>query len=136
MYLQQSMEDKKIEKIKDAQALVKTFAERNNWKDIPNVDKFDHLHEELIEMSQHLRYKSEEERIKLTQEKKDVFVDGIGDLFFGLCRLANQLGVDIEEAFNLVKKEILAKYDHKNPENNLVNCLNNPLSGFLGFDLE
>ncbi|KKW20882.1 MAG: hypothetical protein UY71_C0018G0013 [Parcubacteria group bacterium GW2011_GWB1_52_7] len=114
------MEDKKIEKIKDAQALVKTFAERNNWKDIPNVDKFDHLHEELIEMSQHLRYKSEEERIKLTQEKKDVFVDGIGDLFFGLCRLANQLGVDIEEAFNLVKKEILAKYNHKNPENNIT----------------
>ena len=120
VYLQQSMEDKKIEKIKDAQALVKTFAERNNWKDIPNVDKFDHLHEELIEMSQHLRYKSEEERIKLTQEKKDVFVDGIGDLFFGLCRLANQLGVDIEEAFNLVKKEILAKYNHKNPENNIT----------------
>ena len=100
------MEDKKITTIKEAQALVRTFAERNNWKDVPNVDKFDHLHEELIEMSQHLRYKSEDERIKLIQEKKGVFVDGIGDLFFGLCRLANQLGVDIEEAFNLVKKQI------------------------------
>jgi len=33
-------------------------------------------------------------------------MDGIGDLFFGLCRLANQLGVDIEGAFNLGKKEI------------------------------
>lgn len=114
------MEDKKITTIKEAQALLKAFAERNNWKDIPNVDKFDHLHEELIEMSQHLRYKSEEERIKLVQEKKDVFVDGIGDLFFGLCRLANQLDVDIEEAFNLVKAEILAKYNHKNPENNIT----------------
>jgi len=106
--------------MKEAQALVKAFAERNSWKDIPNVDKFDHLHEELIEMSQHLRYKSEDERIKLIQEKKDVFIDGIGDLFFGLCRLANQLGVDIEEAFNLVKTEILAKYNHKNPENNIT----------------
>src|SRR3989344_1337044 len=114
------MDNKKIITMKEAQALVKAFAERNSWKDIPNVDKFDHLHEELIEMSQHLRYKSEDERIKLIQEKKDVFIDGIGDLFFGLCRLANQLGVDIEEAFNLVKTEILAKYNHKNPENNIT----------------
>ena len=112
--------DKKIEKIKDAQELVKFFAERNNWKDIPNVDKFDHLHEELIEMSQHLRYKSEEERIKFVNENKEIFKDGIGDLFFGLCRLANQLDVDVEDAFNLVQKEILEKYNHKDSENNLV----------------
>jgi len=77
--------------------------------------KTDHHHEELIEMSQHLRYKSEEERIKFVEENKEIFVDGIGDLFFGTCRLANQLGVDIEEAFNLVKKEILAKYNHLDP---------------------
>ena len=100
--------------------LVKDFAVRNNWNDIPNMDKFDHLHEELIEMSQHLRYKSEEERIKLVKEKKDIFVDGIGDLFFGLCRLANQLEVDVEEAFNLVYVEILGKYNHKNSENNII----------------
>ena len=117
------MENKKIKTIKtikEAQLLVKDFTERNNWKDTPNIDKFDHLHEELIEMSQHLRYKSEDERIKLIQEKKDIFIDGVGDLFFGLCRLANQLGVDIEEAFNLVKTEILAKYKHKNPEDNIT----------------
>jgi len=114
------MEDKKITTIKEAQALVKAFAERNNWKDIPNIDKFDHLHEELIEMSQHLRYKTEEERIKTVEEKKDEFVDGVGDLLFGLCRLANQLNVDMEEAFNMVQKGILAKYNHKNPENNIV----------------
>ena len=114
------MEEKQITTLKEAQKLVKHFAERNNWKDLPNIDKFDHLHEELIEMSQHLRYKSEEERKKFVEENKEIFVDGIGDLFFGLCRLANQLGVDIEEAFNLVKKEIFNKYDHKNSENNIV----------------
>ena len=114
------MEDKHVTTMKDAQLLLKFFAERNGWKDAPNIDKFDHLHEELLEMSQHLRYKSEEERINTINEKKDVFTDGIGDLFFGLCRLANQLGVDIEDAFNMVKKEILAKYDHKDPENNLT----------------
>ncbi len=114
------MEDKTIRTIKEAQELVKFFAERNGWKDFPNIDKFDHLHEELIEMSQHLRYKSEEERKKFVKENKAIFVDGIGDLLFGMCRLANQLEVDIEEAFNLVKKEILSKYNHKNPENNIT----------------
>ena len=114
------MEKKQITTIKDAQALLKSFAERNNWKDTPNVDKFDHLHEELIEMSQHLRYKSEEERKNFVKENKSIFVDGIGDLFFATCRLANQLEVDIEEAFNLVKDEILDKYNHKNSENNLT----------------
>jgi len=112
--------NKRITTMKDAQKLLKFFAQRNNWKDFPNVDKFDHLHEELIEMSQHLRYKSEEERKKFVKENKEIFVDGIGDLFFGMCRLANQLGVDIEDAFNLVKKEIFTKYNHKNPENKLT----------------
>ena len=106
--------------MKDAQELLKQFAQRNEWSDVPNIDKIDHLHEELVELSQHLRYKTETERIQIVKDKKEVFVDGIGDLFFGTCRLANQLQVDIEEAFNLVKKEILAKYDHKNQENNLI----------------
>jgi len=114
------MKDKQITSMKEAQELLKFFANRNNWKDIPNIDKFDHLHEELIEMSQHLRYKSEEERIQFVKENKEIFKDGIGDLFFATCRLANQLDVDIEDAFNMVKKEILEKYDHKNAENNLT----------------
>ncbi|MBU1202091.1 MAG: hypothetical protein KJ583_04110 [Nanoarchaeota archaeon] len=110
----------KIKTMKDAQKLVKNFSERNKWKDVPNIDKFDHLHEELIEMSQHLRYKSEEERVAFVNEHKEIFVDGVGDLFFALCRLANQLGVDVEEAFNIVQKEILTKYNHENSENNIV----------------
>ena len=112
------METKYVTTMKDAQKAVKYFAERNGWKDTPNVDKFDHLHEELIEMSQFLRYKNEEERIKIIQEKKEVFVDGIGDLFFGMCRLANQLDVDIEEAFNQVKTTISARFENKKDENN------------------
>jgi len=114
------MEDKQISTIKEAQKLVKYFAKRNNWEDVPNVDKFDHLHEELIEMSQHLRYKTEEERKKFVEENKEIFKDGIGDLFFGLCRLANQLNVNMEEAFNMVKQDILEKYNHKDKENNII----------------
>ncbi|MFA4907418.1 MAG: hypothetical protein WC602_04045 [archaeon] len=111
---------KKITRIAEAQKLVKEFALRNKWKDSPNIDKFDHLHEELIEMSQHLRYKNEKERSEFVRKNKMIFKDGIGDLFFATCRLANQLGVDIEDAFNMVKDEILGKYNHTNPENNLV----------------
>lgn len=104
--------------IKAAQQIVKDFAQRNQWKDIPNIDKFDHLHEELLEMSQHLRYKSEKERQAFVKNNKEIFKDGIGDLFFGLCRLANQLDVDIDEAFNMVKDPILKKYNHTDQENN------------------
>ena len=114
------MGDDRIATMKDAQKLVKHFSDRNGWKDTPNIDKFDHLHEELLEMSQHLRYKGEEERAMFVEENKDLFVDGVGDLFFGTCRLANQLGVDLEEAFNAVKDYILAKYDHKDAENNIT----------------
>ncbi|MDO8650384.1 MAG: hypothetical protein Q7K33_03720 [Candidatus Berkelbacteria bacterium] len=112
--------EQSIQTFKGAQKLVKDFALRNGWKDTPNIDKFDHLHEELIEMSQHLRYKSEDERIQIITEKAGEFKDGIGDLMFALCRLANQLNVDIEDAFNMVQKEILGKYNHQNAENNLV----------------
>lgn len=109
----------KIQRIKDAQKLVKDFAKKNNWKDVPNIDKFDHIHEELIEMSQYLRYKTEKQRIKEIGINKQVFVDGVGDLFFALCRLANQLNVDIESAFNMVSAEIFKKYDNKNKEINI-----------------
>ena len=103
-------------KIKDAQEIVKEFAKKNNWEDEPNVDKFDHLHEELVEMSRYLRYMDLPERKKTIQERKDIFEDGIGDLLFGLLRLANQLDVDAEEAFELASKKIIERYDGKKEE--------------------
>ena len=114
-----SMPDQ-ITTFKEAQKLVRFFAERNGWKDVPEIDKFDHLHEELLEMSRHLRYKPQEERISFVKENKEIFIHEIGDLLFGLCRLANQLGVDLEESFNAAQKRILEKYNHKNPENKIV----------------
>lgn len=105
-----------IKAIRDAQKLVKRFALQNAWEDIPNVDKFDHLHEELIEMSKLLRYKTERERVATIKERKGDFEDGIGDLFFGLCRLANQLDIDIEKAFNMVSSKIFKKYNGRKSE--------------------
>ena len=99
--------------IKEAQAVVRKFAADNGWHDHPNIDKIDHLHEELVEMSRLLRYKNKEERIQSIKDNHEEFVDGIGDLFFGVCRLANQLDVDVEEAFAHSSKEILRRYDKK-----------------------
>ncbi len=107
---------KKTVKISDAQKLVKNFAKSNKWSDEPNIDKFDHLHEELIEMSKHLRYKTSKEMKDYIKKNKDVFEDGIGDLFFALCRLANQLGIDTEKSFNLVSERIISKYKNKKSE--------------------
>ena len=106
-------------KIKEAQKFVKDFAIKQNWKDHPTVDKFDHLHEELIEMSKLLRYKNKEERKSTIVDKKNEFKDGIGDLLFATCRLANQLDVDMEEAFHFVKNKISKKFEGLS-ENNSV----------------
>ena len=62
------LKNEKNTTIKQAQKFVKDFARRNGWKDVPNIDKFDHLHEELIEMSQFLRYKTESERIEFVKK--------------------------------------------------------------------
>ena len=107
---------KKVIKISEAQKFVSDFAKNNAWSDEPNIDKFDHLHEELIEMSKHLRYKNSKEMKEYIKDNKDIFEDGIGDLFFALCRLANQLGIDVEKAFNLVSERITLKYKNKKSE--------------------
>jgi len=109
-----------IQTMRGAQAFVKYFAQTSfkatgddRWRDYPNIDKFDHLHEELIEMSRKLRYRSKKERIQIIKDEKEIFIDGIGDLFFALCRLANQLNVDIEDAFESVHKSIFKRYSSK-----------------------
>ncbi len=102
--------------MQDAQTFVKNFAQNNNWVDEPNIDKFDHLHEELIEMSKILRYKSLADRQQAIIDHRDQLMDGLGDLFFATCRLANQLNLDITEAFNTVKGQIETRYTNQNPE--------------------
>ena len=54
--------------VSEAQKFVKEFALKNGWKDDPNIDKFDHLHEELVEMSKLLRYQSKAQQ-KVTIKK-------------------------------------------------------------------
>ncbi len=105
-----------ITTFEDAQAFVQQFASENGWIDVPNLDKFDHLHEELLEMSRYLRYKDLDERLHVIRENRAIFEDGIGDLIFGICRLANQLQVDVTSAFNKAQSEILRKYAGQHSE--------------------
>ncbi len=105
--------------LKEAQRIVKEFAERKGWKDEPGIDKFDHIHEELIEMSQHLRYLNLGERKKALEDKRELFEDGIGDVLFAVLRLANQLKVDAERAFGITRKEVERKYSGKGREHNI-----------------
>lgn len=111
---------KRIKTMAEAQEYVKRFAKDcykntkdTRWLDYPNIDKFDHLHEELIEMSRKIRYHSRVDCERIVRKNKDLFVDGIGDLFFALCRLANQLDIDIEHAFNIVHKKIYTRYSNR-----------------------
>jgi hypothetical protein len=112
--------------LNEAQEKVREFANRNGWEDYPNIDKFDHLHEELISMSQHLRYKSREDMEEYILENREIFVDGIGDTLFALCRLANQLGVNMEEAFAMASNRTFGKYvggqerNILNPDNSIT----------------
>jgi NTP pyrophosphatase (non-canonical NTP hydrolase) len=106
--------------LRDAQRAVKEFAERNGWEDKPNIDKFDHVHEELIEMSQYLRYMDEDGRKMSVEKNRVVFEDGIGDLMFSVLRLANQLGIDVEKAFETSRAEVERKYSGTGKETNIV----------------
>lgn len=106
--------------IKELQKIVKEFAERNSWKDFPNIDKIDHLHEELVEISQHIRYKSREEVEEFVNNNKELFEEEIGDLLFGTIRLANQFGIDLGKAFEITRKKAFKKYDNQSKEINIV----------------
>ncbi len=106
--------------IKEFQKIVKEFAERNSWKDFPNIDKIDHLHEELVEISQHIRYKSPEEIQKFVNRNKELFEEEIGDLLFGTARLANQFDIDLEKAFEITRKKAFKKYGNQKKENNIA----------------
>ncbi|MCA9392192.1 hypothetical protein KC614_03250 [candidate division WWE3 bacterium] len=110
--------------ISQAQRKMKDLTEAMGWEDFPNIDKFDHVHEELIGMSQHLRYKSREEMEEYISENKEVFTDGIGDTLLALMRLANQLGVDAEEAFTMAITEFERKYANQEKEVNILNADN------------
>jgi hypothetical protein len=105
----------KVLKIKDAQKIVKDFAVRNGWGDEPNIDKFDHVHEELIEMSKHLRYKKSNEMIKYINDFKVIFEKNIQNTPFptGLDLTKKILDLIFEEADDCLSATQGINLEHK-----------------------
>ncbi len=101
--------DYSIEKI---QQIVREFAKSRNWEDYPNIDKFDHVHEELIEVSQYLRYKSREEMEGFLSDPKNkaLIEEEMGDVLFVFARLANQLNIDLGKGFETTVAKVLKKF--------------------------
>ena len=73
-----------ITTISSAQEFLRTFVVERNWLDFPNIDKIDHLQEELGEI---LSPFQGNDSIEDVLKRKDEIVDGVGDLYFALCRL-------------------------------------------------
>ncbi len=97
-------------KIKEAQQEVKDFTLRQSWLDVPNIDKIDHIHEELTEISRLLRYKTEDERKSVVIEHKEKLQKEIGDVLFCTLRLSNQLGVDAQKGFLETLQKVQIKF--------------------------
>lgn len=99
-------------KIKEAQQMVKEFSLGQGWEDSPCIDKFDHIHEELTEISHLLRYKDLPERLQAITENKDKIQNEMGDVIFGILRLCNQLQIDAETGFRLTADKVKSKFNN------------------------
>lgn len=107
------MEEKEIHQFKEAQELIKIYSDNFNWRKIPNSDKFEQLHRELNQLEENLKYKTDEEKKEYIETHQSHFDQGIGNLLFAFIRLANQLNVNVEHAFNKSKDNILSKFKEK-----------------------
>ena len=114
------MEEIKITTFKEAQAKVKEFAERNGWVDEPNIDKFEHVHQEISEIARLFLYKTPEQMKLIRSEKSEEVESEFGDLLFVITRLANQFDIDMQTCFNKAHKKIFAKYEEKRTEHKIV----------------
>jgi NTP pyrophosphatase (non-canonical NTP hydrolase) len=101
----------------EAQKVVKQFAIDLHWEDFPDLHQIDHAHEELVEISQHIRYLDRAAAQRVVEEKHDIFQKEFGDAIFCLVRMANQFHVDLEEAFKLAEARIRKKYEHDGRRN-------------------
>jgi hypothetical protein len=109
-----------IEDISNAQQFVRRFAIQRNWVDKPNVDKFDHLHEELSEIAAHFVGKTEQTRVAVIQRRHASLESEVGYFYFGFCQLATLIDVDVQTTFNTAKTRISTKYQDSGSEGNIV----------------
>ncbi len=114
------MEETTITTFNGAQEKVKEFAERNGWVDEPNIDKFEHVHQEVSEIARLFLYKTPEQMKQLRVEKSDEVESEFGDLLFVITRLANQFDLDMQKCFDKAHKKIFKKYEEKKIEHKII----------------
>lgn len=88
------------------QKQIDKFAKDRNWSQFHNPkDLLLGIVEEIGEFRNIIKWEQDTEKIaKIIKEKKIDVKDGIGDIYWFLALLANQTGVDINEAITEVIK--------------------------------
>lgn len=105
---------------KHIQRIVK-FRDDRNWKQFHHPkDLAISLNLEASELLEHFQWKNNEEiieYIKNKNNKKEISKE-LADVFYYVLLLANDLGIDIEKAFDLKMKENHKKYPVRKAKGN------------------
>jgi len=101
--------------IKEAQKIIDQWINTTGVRYFNELTNMAILTEEVGEVARIMARKYGEQSFKKTDEAVDL-ADEMADVLFVLICLANQTGIDLEEALikNLKKKEIRDKTRHKN----------------------
>lgn len=86
--------------IKKSQEKVKEFDEARGWED--NWDLKDislNICEEIGELWNLIKWIDKEEQKEVVEKNKEEVEDFIGDSFYLILKLANQIGIDVETSF-------------------------------------
>ena len=105
------------------QKQIDKFAKDRNWSQFHNPkDLLLGIVEEIGEFRNIIKWEQDTEKIaKIIKEKKIDVKDGIGDIYWFLALLANQTGIDIDEAITEVIKSNEKRFPLKKTKNRHTN---------------
>jgi len=98
--------------INEAQNKIKEFDNARGWKDDWDIkDLLLNITEEGGELWDLIKWVNEEKQKEVLKKKKDEASDYIGDTLFLLLKMANQMGVNVEQGL----KNTLKEYEKRMP---------------------
>lgn len=116
----------------ECQEEVKMFDAKRKWDYFYPLEIFANLNEEIGEIWQRIAWVSDEKKKELCVIHKEEIEDNIGDLFFLVFKLANQLGVDCNKGFNNVMDEYHTRFPEEKFQKNDKDM--NTTNKDLGYD--
>ncbi len=97
--------------LKDLQNLVVKFRDERDWRQFHNPkDVAISLVLEATEVLEHFQWKNETEIKKHLRESKDKVSDEIADVLYWVLLIANDLGINLQEAFKKKLSDNAKKY--------------------------